>query len=135
MPDEFYNGGLRFQCQPGCGACCNQPGDVYVSAVEISRLSTFMQLPASQFRKRYLRRVHGKYSLIDREKGGCIFLSEDLKCTVYEARPHQCRTYPFWPRVLSSALAWQLEGIKCPGIDKGEVIPASEIKRLKEMSA
>ena len=134
MTDEFYSGGLRFECQPNCGACCNQVGDVYVSATEISRLATHKQLPVSHFRKRFLRRVHGKYSLIDRPQGGCIFLSDDMKCTVYEARPNQCRTYPFWPRLLSSALAWQLEGIRCPGIDKGQIIPVEEIKRRSNQS-
>jgi len=134
LSDEFYKAGLRFECQPNCGACCNGIGDVYVDGAEISRLATHMQLPVSQFRKRFLRRVHGKYSLTDRPQGGCIFLGDDMKCKVYEARPRQCRTYPFWPRLLSSPLAWHMEGVRCPGIGKGEIIPAEEIIRRSEQS-
>jgi len=133
MPDDFYQNGLRFQCQPNCGACCSQPGEVYVNGEEIHRLTTHLRLPTPQFRKRYLRRVHGKYSLRDREAGGCIFLGEDLRCTVYDARPNQCRTYPFWPHLLTSQLAWDWESLKCPGIGKGEVIPPSRIKKLLEL--
>jgi len=98
-----------------------------------------MRLPEPQFRKRYLRRVHGRYSLIDKPSGheplsgGCIFLGEDLKCTVYEARPDQCRTYPFWPHLLASQLSWEWESLKCPGIGKGNLIPASEIKRVRDV--
>jgi hypothetical protein len=134
MPEEFFARGLRFECQPNCGACCNQKGEVYVSGSDISRLATFKQLPGSQFRKRFLRRVQGKYSLIDRPQDGCIFLSDDLKCTVYEARPNQCRTYPFWTNLLSNALAWEMEGLKCPGIGKGDLVLPSEIKALKNDS-
>ncbi len=30
-----------------------------------------------------------------RRKVDCVFLGEDLACTVYEQRPHVCRLYPF----------------------------------------
>ncbi len=30
-----------------------------------------------------------------RRKVDCIFLGEDLACTIYENRPHVCRLYPF----------------------------------------
>ncbi len=133
MPDEFYQDGLRFQCQPNCGACCSQLGEVYVNGAEAHRLATHLRLTAPQFRKRYLRRVHGRYSLRDRDAGGCIFLGEDLRCTVYDARPNQCRTYPFWPHLLASRLAWDWESLKCPGIGQGEMVPASRIKELLQV--
>ncbi len=133
MADEFYQEGLRFACQPNCGACCSQAGEVWVSGPEIHRLATFLRLPQPQFRKRYLRKIHGKHALIDNAHGGCIFLSPDLKCTVYEARPDQCRTYPFWPQILRDKTSWEWESLKCPGIGKGEIIPLIQIKKLKEV--
>lgn len=135
MPEEFWKEGLRFECQPDCGACCNQTGEVHVSGPEIHRLATFLRLPTPQFRKRYLRRVHGRHVLQDGAEQACIFLNEKKQCSVYEARPEQCRTYPFWPHVLRDRLSWDWESLKCPGIGKGQIIPASEIKiKLEAMS-
>lgn len=39
----------------------------------------------------------------------CIFLGEDNRCTIYEARPLQCRTYPYWPRMMMSRDEWLAE--------------------------
>ena len=40
----------------------------------------------------------------------CVFLDSDTnQCTIYEARPLQCSTYPFWPRFMSSSQAWNGE--------------------------
>lgn len=129
MSEPFWQEGLRFECQPNCGACCNQKGEVHVSSAEIHRLATFMRLSQPQFRKRYLRRAFGKYVLQDGAGDACIFLNEKLQCSVYEARPEQCRAYPFWPQVLQDRLSWDWESLKCPGIGKGQIIPAEEIKR------
>lgn len=42
----------------------------------------------------------------------CIFLGEDGKqCSIYEARPVQCRTYPFWPRLITNQLGWDAEAV------------------------
>jgi Fe-S-cluster containining protein len=32
----------------------------------------------------------------------CIFLDENNKCKIYEARPMQCLSYPFWPNIMAS---------------------------------
>jgi Fe-S-cluster containining protein len=43
----------------------------------------------------------------------CIFLGADGKqCSIYEARPIQCRTYPFWPRLLSDPKEWSKEAVQ-----------------------
>jgi len=132
MPDEFYKDGLRFACQPNCGACCNQKGEVWVNGEEIHRLATHLRLAQPEFRKRYLRKMHGNFALQDNAQGGCIFLSPDLKCTVYEARPEQCRTYPFWPQILRDKLSWEWESLKCPGIGQGDIVPLIQIRRYRE---
>ncbi len=134
MADEFYRDGLRFECQPNCGSCCSQKGDVYVHRDDVRRLATFLRLPIRQLRRRFLRRIENRIALADNEHGACVFLDQNMRCTVYEARPDQCRTYPFWPAVLSSRLAWDWEALKCPGIGRGPIIPASEIRRLMDLS-
>lgn len=40
----------------------------------------------------------------------CIFLDTDTnQCQIYEARPAQCRTYPFWPSIVASVQDWNDE--------------------------
>ena len=46
----------------------------------------------------------------------CIFLKGKL-CGVHEARPTQCRTYPFWSHKLSSQEIYENERLRCEGID------------------
>jgi Fe-S-cluster containining protein len=42
----------------------------------------------------------------------CIFLDADgKKCTIYEARPTQCRTYPYWPRLMDNYTEWESEAV------------------------
>ena len=31
-----------------------------------------------------------------------MFLEDGYRCSIYNARPTQCRTYPFWPRFVQS---------------------------------
>ena len=59
--------------------------------------------------------VKDNYGSADR----CIFLDDDgKKCTIYEARPTQCRTYPYWPRLMNNETAWIDESVD---IEKGKL--------------
>ena len=53
-------------------------------------------------------------------------------CTVYEARPLQCRTWPFWQGNLMSRKAWQEASRTCLGIDRGEFFDREEIEKLRD---
>ena len=46
----------------------------------------------------------------------CIFWRDG--CAVYEARPFQCRSYPFWRELLASKKAWREAARSCPGIGR-----------------
>ena len=49
---------------------------------------------------------------------GCALLGSDKKtCIVYEARPIQCRTYPFWSQNMIGEAEWRAEASRCEGID------------------
>jgi Fe-S-cluster containining protein len=39
----------------------------------------------------------------------CVFLSSENQCRIYQARPAQCRAYPFWPNILASQESWNDE--------------------------
>ena len=49
-----------------------------------------------EFIQKYTKLSQDRKSLIftDRADGACVFLSDDNRCKIYEARPWQCRTFP-----------------------------------------
>lgn len=46
----------------------------------------------------------------------CIFLKDSKLCSIYQVRPVQCSTYPWWPELLTDA-AWEDEATRCEGIN------------------
>lgn len=48
-------------------------------------------------------------------KNQCIFLNGS-KCSIYNDRPTQCRTYPYWPHVMIGDAEWKGEARNCEGI-------------------
>src|SRR2546426_9873212 len=115
METPWYRDGLQFGCT-GCGNCCTgAPGYVWVKEKEIEALARLLGLSVQAFGKRYLRRVGARYSLLERARGECVFYRDGGGCTVYAARPEQCRTFPFWPENLRAAGAWEQLKRDCPG--------------------
>jgi uncharacterized protein len=128
MNAPFYRGGLRFACHQ-CGHCCTgEPGYVYVDERESRALADWLGLDVAVFYQTCLRRVPSGLSLLERADGSCVFY--DGGCTVYGARPKQCRTYPFWPDVLGSERRWNEEARRCPGIGEGPLFDVVSIEAL-----
>lgn len=133
----FFDGGLRFECTQ-CGRCCTGgPGVVRVTDVEISALAGHLGLPREAFVARFVRPFPDEavdedgrpypgsdaagarfQSLTETGEGSCIFFAEG-RCSVYAARPAQCRTFPFWLKNLRSEAAWLRAARSCPGIGRG----------------
>lgn len=118
----WYADGLRFNCT-GCGDCCTGgPGYVWVNQAEINALAARLNLPVAEFEKRFVRQVGLRRTLKERKNYDCVFLDgESRKCTVYEDRPRQCRTWPFWNSNLKSPEAWQQTCEVCPGSGQGKL--------------
>jgi Fe-S-cluster containining protein len=64
-------------------------------------------------------------SLKEKNNYDCIFW--DQGCTVYESRPLQCVSFPFWESIVSSKEAWNMASTGCPGINSGVLHNADEI--------
>lgn len=112
----WYEEGLHFSCT-GCGACCTgSPGYVWVNEDEIQAMADFLKLSIQEFSRKFLRKIGNRFSLVEMRKTyDCIFL-KDRKCQIYEVRPVQCRTFPWWPENLSSPQAWEDAAQSCEGI-------------------
>ena len=123
----WYADGLRFRCS-GCGACCRVEGHVWVGEDDIRRLAEHLDLSLDDFGSRYLRRVGRRYSLVEKPNHDCVFWDDG--CTVYEARPPQCRSFPFWSECLESPEAWAEASEDCRGIDRGRVYDVAEIRAI-----
>ena len=131
----WYGAGLRFECQR-CGACCGgEPGEVLVTPEEIEAIARHLGESVEEFSARCLRYTRRGASIIERENGDCILLSDGSDgrrrgCTAYEVRPEQCRTWPFWKENLASPRAWRRAAAECPGMGSGRLYEIREIEAL-----
>jgi len=135
----FFAAGLKFSCKR-CSACCRyEAGFVYLSDKDMEKLTSELEIDNANFIKSFCRWVtdwQGKEVLSLREKKNkdCIFW--DACCKVYKARPLQCRTFPFWESIVSSAQSWEIAASGCPGMNTGELHTAEAINGfLKARSA
>ncbi|MBG0766197.1 YkgJ family cysteine cluster protein [Sphaerochaeta halotolerans] len=133
----FYEDGLRFSCVDGCRYCCScEPGYVFLSQPDLDRLCAHTGMDEQACIETYCRIVAmGAFSMIslkEKQNYDCVFLNE-RGCSVYEGRPRQCRTYPFWMSILESEERWEEEKKSCPGIGKGRLYTKEEIDGLLEI--
>jgi hypothetical protein len=105
----------------GCTKCCEEQGFVYLTEEDIARLAGFLGMAAEEFEKRHVYRTKNLRRLRVPRYAQCAFLKEG-GCSVHEAKPTQCRTFPYWPELLRSRRAWHETGKRCPGIGKGELV-------------
>jgi Fe-S-cluster containining protein len=121
-------GPIRFECQSGCTKCCDQQGFVYLTEDDIVRLASFLNLTTTEFESRYVYRTRKLRRLRVPRHSQCSFLDAG-RCSVHEAKPLQCGTFPYWPELLKSAKSWYAVGKWCPGIGKGELVNIEAARR------
>lgn len=134
MAQPFWYRGVRFGCQ-GSGKCCTNHGEhayVFVTLGDRRRLAAHFRMRTSSFTRRYCRRLGAEFCFID-QREHCRFL-DGRRCSVYEARPTQCRTWPFWPENMTRRV-WDRDVASfCPGVGRGPVHSRAEIERALEDS-
>jgi uncharacterized protein len=141
---EWYADGLRFTCTQ-CGNCCTGPsGYVWFTEEEGAAMAAFFKLEISEFLHRYAYQVNGRWSLKETlsEHGyDCAMLRRDTDgkalCSIYQARPTQCRTWPFWPENLARQDNWLRSAQRCPGMaagveGKGRLYPIEQIRIIRD---
>ena len=123
------------------GRCCTAAhGHVWLRAGELESLAAALALAPEAFRERYTCSVAdprgGAVRTSLREVaaphgggpggGRCCLLEGANRCRVYEARPRQCRMFPYWKAALSEPLAFERVRSVCPGV---AVVPDAAQRR------
>ncbi|MHC6201796.1 YkgJ family cysteine cluster protein [Breznakiellaceae bacterium SP9] len=129
---SFYEAGLRFSCTR-CSKCCrHESGYVFLSASDAKALCACLKMEYEQFVNTSCRWIpdgdEEKLSLREKPGYDCIFWNGG--CTVYNARPLQCRSFPFWEFLLKSADNWVMAATDCPGMSTGALHTQEEIASI-----
>ena len=131
----WYRDGLRFSCSE-CGDCCTgAPGYVWVNKAEIEALAAVVcDGDVEEFESQHVHKVGIRKSLREFSDGACVlFDRETRKCTVYQQRPRQCRTWPFWESNLKSEEAWEETCAICPGSGEGKLHQLADIEEARTL--
>ena len=134
----WYVAGLAFECT-GCGRCCAGPeeGYVWLTSDELAAIAEYLELSPKHMRSKYVRKVDRRMSLVERpDNRDCVFLTDGPDgrrvCRIYPVRPRQCRTWPFWPSNLVGPDDWAMTGLRCPGVNRGQLHTHDEIERQRK---
>jgi hypothetical protein len=122
---------------------------VLVTEAEIGALAARLGVSPAEFVTRFTHMTTKGRSLNEVESRGphpaiegdvrrdCVFLDRTgvpgrAVCGVYEDRPAQCRTWPFWPSVVRSREAWDRATRICPGMNRGTLVPVEQVRVLRD---
>ncbi len=89
-------------CSSCAGNCCiGEQGYIWISVDEIEILAKHLKLSTNEVISKYITKYGYRFSLNEIELSennfACVFFDLTKKqCSIYEARPLQCRTFPFW---------------------------------------
>ena len=105
MQDLIFKEGFDYAfysnaCEMCNGMCCKgSTGTVFLSEDEQKEIADHLKIELDTFRLDYCRKVGGRYSLKEIKQNdsyNCVFLNKNGQCDIYETRPEQCKTFPFW---------------------------------------
>lgn len=113
-----FDQGACATCKARC--CTGESGFIHVNTKEIEDISLFLSIDKQTFIDTYLFKNGYRYSIKERkyqDSYECAFYDRNSNgCTIYEVRPTQCRTFPFWDYFKTRVEELKLE---CPGIIDG----------------
>lgn len=131
----WWSNGLSFSCI-GCGRCCRgEPGAIYFTEREEALICEHLNISLEKFEKDYVTHRWGQPSIGERSNGECLFYDPTTaRCAIYQVRPSQCRTWPFWEDILENPGEWNRASRRCPGINQGYLWTEEEIRSILEDS-
>jgi len=105
-------------CEGNC--CIGESGYIWITMQEIDTLAKHLNISTNECFEKYLLKYGYKFSIkekqISKNNYACVFFDlEKKQCGIYEARPTQCRTFPFWEHFKENIEELEQE---CPAIIK-----------------
>lgn len=110
---------IDFKCEV-CGACCRVDGYVYLKKGELEAMAAYNSKTTKEFKNLFTEFRLFKGRVIKQDPEGCVLLV-DGRCAVYDARPAQCREFPFWKHVNEEW--WSYFRVYCPGVRNAKKLP------------
>jgi Fe-S-cluster containining protein len=124
-----------------CGNCCSGPaGYVLFTPEDGAAIAARLGISVERFIVEYTHDTRAGRSLAEVSTPAgldCVFLDRTsvpgrALCSIYEDRPAQCRTWPFWKSNVSSPDAWARANARCPGINRGALVPPEQVRILRD---
>ena len=86
-------------CEGNC--CIGESGYIWITVDEIEKLSKYLNRSVDKLFKDYLIKYGYRFSIKEKKLSennyACIFFDTNIqRCTIYDVRPNQCKTFPFW---------------------------------------
>ena len=107
----------KFRCQK-TGNCCRRDGIVYASQDEIKEMAASLDIDIATFMSRFTKRDNGWTVISTQRFRPNCFLDDNNGCSIYNARPKHCRTYPDWPQIWDNKESLLTEASLCPALKK-----------------
>lgn len=94
MDEQFEKAHSEVFAKTDCTTCANccLLGTPIFSRKDVERLAPALRISPGELHRRYLK--YDETGDLVLQSTPCPFLGKDLKCTVYEARPDDCRHFP-----------------------------------------
>lgn len=89
-------------CRECLGNCCiGESGYIWVTPKEIENIAKFLNISIDEVKISYLDKIKYRFSIkeieMDENNFACIFFDINKRgCKIYEVRPTQCKSFPFW---------------------------------------
>ncbi|PAF48996.1 zinc/iron-chelating domain-containing protein [Helicobacter sp. 13S00401-1] len=105
LRQDGFNYEFNSSACEACGGkcCCGESGYIFVSIEEMKAQAKFLGMDFDKFCLQYIKKVGYKFSLLEKAASKkdlglvCVFFDEKTKrCLIYEVRPKQCISFPFW---------------------------------------
>jgi Fe-S-cluster containining protein len=110
-----FNSDACSSCEGRC--CTGESGYIFVTTQEISNIAILLKLDKEEFVSKYLFKKGYRYSIKEtkiNDSYECVFYDNKTNgCKIYQSRPSQCITFPFWDYFKENIDELKKE---CPGI-------------------
>lgn len=95
IPRDVYKFFRAYHRCIGCGECCYCT-PMQITGKDIRVMSCKLGMTVKEFKKQHTEQYPGVIGLSRfRQENPCIFLDENTRCKIYDARPDTCRKFPF----------------------------------------